>query len=157
MSTHLETPVHKIRHCVLADDGIERVSHLKVSGGGGGTHYFRYKNAQIQRLPTQLIIVLDFWAKILRIAHPVNYSYLPPCSGRHSNSNFAHHFVIHWLLQNGANKNQHQDSYQRETIYDKFIFSQNWCFSLLTKKCEKEVKIALFYKTSTILTFQKWK
>ena len=29
-------------------------------------------------LPTQLIIFLIFWAKVLRIAHPVNYSYLPP-------------------------------------------------------------------------------
>ena len=37
-------------------------------------------------------------------------------------SNFAHHFVIHWLFQNGANKNQHQDLYQRETILDKFVF-----------------------------------
>ena len=36
--------------------------------------------------------------------------------------NFAHHFVIYWLFQNGANKNQHQDSYQRETITDKFVF-----------------------------------
>ena len=27
------------------------------------------------RLPTQLIIFLDFWAEILRIAHPVNYSW----------------------------------------------------------------------------------
>ena len=28
--------------------------------------------------PTQLIIAFDFWAKLLRIAQPVNYSYLPP-------------------------------------------------------------------------------
>ena len=29
---HLKTPVHEIVHCVLAvDDGIERVTHLKVS------------------------------------------------------------------------------------------------------------------------------
>ena len=40
---------------------------------------------------------------------------------------FAHHFVIYWLFQNGANKNQHQDSYQRETVPDKFVFFfQNW-------------------------------
>ena len=31
-------------------------------------------------VPTQLIIFLDFGAKILRIAHPVNYSYLAPCT-----------------------------------------------------------------------------
>ena len=43
-------------------------------------------------------------------------------SSRHSNLNFAHHFVIYWLFQNGANKNQHQDSYQRETVPDKFVF-----------------------------------
>ena len=41
---------------------------------------------------------------------------------RHSKLNFAHHFVIYWLLQNGANKNQHQDSHQRETVPDKFVF-----------------------------------
>ena len=42
-------------------------------------------------------------------------------SSRHSNLNFAHHFVIYWLFQNGAKKNQHQDSYQRETVSDKFV------------------------------------
>ena len=31
-------------------------------------------------------------------------------SSRHYNLNFAHHFVIYWLFQNGTNKNQHQDS-----------------------------------------------
>ena len=31
-------------------------------------------------------------------------------------------FVIYWLFQNGANKNQQQDSYQRETVPDKFVF-----------------------------------
>ena len=41
-------------------------------------------------------------------------------SSRQSNLNFAHHSVIYWLFQNVANKNQHQDSYQRETIPDKF-------------------------------------
>ena len=34
----------------------------------------------------------------------------------------THHFVIYWLLQNGANNNQHQESHQRETIHDKFVF-----------------------------------
>ena len=47
-------------------------------------------------------------------------------SSRHSNLNFAHHFVIYWLFQNGMNKNQQQDSYQRETKPDKFLFFQNW-------------------------------
>ena len=46
-------------------------------------------------------------------------------SGRHSNLNFAHHFVINWLLQNSENKNQHQKSHQRENIHDKFaIFAK---------------------------------
>ena len=35
---------------------------------------------------------------------------------------FAHHFVIYWLFQNAANENQHQDSNQRETVSDKFVF-----------------------------------
>ena len=43
-------------------------------------------------------------------------------SSRHSNLNFAHHFVIYRLFQNGANKNQHQELYQRETIPNKFVF-----------------------------------
>ena len=42
-------------------------------------------------------------------------------SSRHSNLNFAHHFVINGLLQNGAYKNQHQELRQRETIHDKFV------------------------------------
>ena len=32
------------------------------------------------RLPTQLIIFPHFWAKIIKIARSVNYSYLPPCN-----------------------------------------------------------------------------
>ena len=43
-------------------------------------------------------------------------------SSSYSNLNFAHHFVIYWLFPNGMNKNQHQDSYKRETIPDKFVF-----------------------------------
>ena len=42
-------------------------------------------------------------------------------SSRHSNLNFAHHFVIYWLLQM-ARENQHQETHQRETIHDKFVF-----------------------------------
>ena len=29
------------------------------------------------QVPTQLIISLGIWTEILRIGHPVNYSYLP--------------------------------------------------------------------------------
>ena len=43
-------------------------------------------------------------------------------SSRPSSLSFVHHFVIYWLFQNDSNKNQHQKSYQRETIPDKFVF-----------------------------------
>ena len=55
-------------------------------------------------------------------------------SSRHSNFNFAHHFVIYWLFQNGANKNQHQESYQRETIPDKFVVVVVFFFSKLVRQ-----------------------
>ena len=88
---------------------------------------------------------------------------------------FAHHFVIYWLFQNGANKNQHQESHQRDTIPDKFVFflkvgkakkSIGWAkyvhvcewdtcwrsfcnFSLVTKN----VKSSPFLQMSAILKF----
>ena len=94
---------------------------------------------------------------------PSNKGVLNASSRHYSNLNFARHFVIYWLFQNGTNKNQHQDSYQRETVSDKFVFFsklirqkksigwakyvyacewdmcwRNFCnFSLVTKKCEK--------------------
>ena len=41
---------------------------------------FGLRAFKIESCPyTQLIICLDFWAKNVRIAYPVNYSYLPPC------------------------------------------------------------------------------
>ena len=49
-----------------------------ISQNFKGKHIIWVYGAQNGKLPTQLIIFLDFWAKILRIAHPVNYSYLPP-------------------------------------------------------------------------------
>ena len=42
--------------------------------------------------------------------------YMNISNRRHSNSNFAQNFVIDWLLQNGTSKNQHQYSFQRETV-----------------------------------------
>ena len=74
------------------------------------------------------------------------------------------------MFQNGASKNQHQDSYQRETVPNKFVFfsklvrqkkSIGWAkyvyvcvwdmcwrtlcnFSPVTRKCESRSKIALF-------------
>ena len=92
-------------------------------------------------------------------------------SSRHSNLNFAHFVIYGFFSQNGANKNQHQDSYQRETVSDKFVFFsklvrhkksigwakyvyvcewdmcwRNFCnFSLVTKKNVKSrSQIALF-------------
>ena len=43
-------------------------------------------------------------------------------SSRHSNSNFAHHIVIHWSLFKVSVECLHNNSHQRETIYDKLIF-----------------------------------
>ena len=61
--------------------------------------------------------------KVRGLQMTMNFSLvLVHISSRHSNLNFAHFFVIYWLFQNGANKNQHQDSYQRDTVPDKFIF-----------------------------------
>ena len=55
----------------------EKVIYLKVSRK---KHIIWVRALKNLRLPTQLIILLDFWATILKIAHPVNYSYLLPCS-----------------------------------------------------------------------------
>ena len=60
--------------------------------------------------------------KVRGLQMTMNLKLVLHTSSRHSNLNFAHHFVIYWLYQNGANKNQHQDSYQRETVSDKFVF-----------------------------------
>ena len=57
------------------------VTSLKggISQGFRGKHIIWVLGAHNWKLPTQLIIFLDFWAKILKIAHQVNHSYLPPC------------------------------------------------------------------------------
>ena len=50
-------------------------------------------------------------------------------SSRLSNLSFAHHFCYFLIVPKWryANKNQHQESYQRETISDiRFFFFQNW-------------------------------
>ena len=54
---------------------IEMVLYLKVSRE---KHIIWVRALKNWRLPTQLIIFPYFWAKILKIAHPVNDSYLPP-------------------------------------------------------------------------------
>ena len=61
---------------IVCDDGIERVIYLKSLWG---KHIIQVRPLKNWKLPTQLIIFPDFWAKILKLAHLVNY-YLPPCS-----------------------------------------------------------------------------
>ena len=100
-------------------------------------------------------------------------------SSKHSNLNFLTILLFYWLLQNGANKNQHQESYWRETIHGKFVFcaklvrqkkligEQNTCiyaceicaegifgvFSLATKIVKSRSKYLLFLQMSAILKF----
>ena len=54
---------------------IEKVMYLKVSGE---KHIIWVRALKNWRLPTQLIIFRYFGANMLKIAHLVNYSYLPP-------------------------------------------------------------------------------
>ena len=56
---------------------IKKVIYLKISGEKHIIWVIALKNWS---LPTQLIIFPDFLQKILKIVHPVNYSYLPPCA-----------------------------------------------------------------------------
>ena len=67
ISTHLKTPAYEILHCVLAVDGIEKVAHLKISG----RKYFIWVRAlKNWRLPTQLIIFLEFLGKNIKSCPP---------------------------------------------------------------------------------------
>ena len=50
-----------------------------ISKFPGGKMYYLGKSAQKSKAAHPVNYFPDFWAKILRIAHPVNYSYLPPC------------------------------------------------------------------------------
>ena len=80
---HTLTPLFMKSYIVyiLADDATERAIYLKVSGGKHNNIWIKPRATahKFRRLPTQLIISPDFWAKILQIARPVNHSYLPPC------------------------------------------------------------------------------
>ena len=58
-------------YCLLADDSIE---FLKLSKE---TYYLSLGRSKL-KAAHPVIIFLDFGAKILKLAHPVNYSYLPP-------------------------------------------------------------------------------
>ena len=88
--------------------------------------------------------------------------------------------LFYWLLQNGAKKNQHQESHQRETMHDKFVIFaklvgqkqsigwtkyvyvckwdrcwRNFCVSFLVtkKKVKSRSKTAPFFQISAILKF----
>ena len=62
------------------------------------------------RLPTQLIIFLDFWVKTLQIAHPVNYSYLSPW-------NKSHRSIFRFLIHNyNRNKKLLRPIFQKSHI-----------------------------------------
>ena len=67
-------------------------------------------------------------------------------SSRHSNLNFAHHFLF-IDCSKLVNKKQHLDAYQRETIPDKFVFF----FSNLVrqKKVNRVSKIHVCYTRNT--------
>ena len=54
-------------HCVLADDGIKKVTYLKISGEK--THYLGKSGQKLKAAP-QLIIFPDFWAKHIRSCPP---------------------------------------------------------------------------------------
>ena len=68
-------------------------------------------------------------------------------SSRHSNSNFAHHIVIHWSLFKMWFESLLNSSHQRETIYDKLIF-----FAKLVKQWKSKVW-AKFELECTLLIF----
>ena len=68
---------HKIMYFV-ADNSIKRVKHLKSSQNFHGKTQNLGMALKNLSLPIQLITFLDFWVNVLRIAHPVNISYLPP-------------------------------------------------------------------------------
>ena len=71
---------------------------------------------------------------------------------KNCSSNYAHHFVIHWLLKNGVNMNQHQDSYQRETIYDKLYFFAKLEWQLPSLDLKYLSKALYIFKIGTYLS-----
>ena len=63
-------------YCVLANDSVEFIGR-PFSKLPGKTHYLSLGCSKLKDAhPVNFF--LDFGAKILRIAHLVNYSYLPP-------------------------------------------------------------------------------
>ena len=67
-------------YCLLANDSIEfRATFLKVSRE---THYLGLGHSKL-KVARLVNYFPGFWAKILRVAHSVNYSYLTPCNYLH--------------------------------------------------------------------------
>ena len=63
-------------------------------------------------------------------------------SSRHSNLNFAHHFCYLLIVPKWRElQNQHQDSYQRETVPDKFVFLSKLVRQKIVKRGSKKTCI----------------
>ena len=94
--------------------------------------------------------------KVRGLQMTMNFS-LVHISSSHSNLNFTHHFVIYWLFQNGANKNQHQDSYQRETVPDKFVFLSKLVRQKKVNRVSK-MRVCMWYicAEGILVTFPWW-
>ena len=74
--------------CVLADDNIDMAStYLKVSEER--MHCLGY-GAQKLKTAHPVNYFPGFWGRILRIARPVNYSYLPPCKHQQHKYKYNH-------------------------------------------------------------------
>ena len=72
-------------------------------------------------------------------------------SSRHSNSNFAHHIIIHWSLSIRCKLNVYIVTHiKRETIYDKLIF---FCKISKAKKVNRMRKIWVRISTTNIYYF----
>ena len=77
MQYPLKTSVYEIILCISQ----WYYTFLSVSRGNTLSEFRELKSLrpcklEAWKLPTQLTNFIDFWAKILRIAHPVNYSFL---------------------------------------------------------------------------------
>ena len=59
------------------------------------THFMGLGRSKSKAAPPPRSFFLDFWQKILGIAHPVNYSYLPPWSIPGPNKNFGIYLELH--------------------------------------------------------------
>ena len=63
-----------------------------------GKHIIWVRPLKNWKLPTQLIIFPDFRAKIFKIAHPENYSYLPPWVREFAKLFFTRFLLLAYVL-----------------------------------------------------------